>query len=117
MPEGDSIWRAARTLQRAIGGRVVTRFETVLMNLARVDEDTPLAGRTVESVTAEGKWIVMRFSGDLILVGSRLGQFVDPNTDLALMLFDPQDGIKLGVSPLNGPAAGWPEVTLEKCTG
>jgi len=68
VPEGDSIWRAARTLQRAIGGRVVTRFETVLMNLARVDEDTPLAGRTVESVTAEGKWIVMRFSGDLILL-------------------------------------------------
>jgi hypothetical protein len=38
-------------------------------------------------------------------------------TDLALMLFDPQDGQKLGISPLNGPAAGWPEVTLEKCTG
>jgi endonuclease-8 len=68
VPEGDTIWRTARTLQRAIGGRIVTRFETVLVKLARVDEDTPLSGRTVESVSAEGKWIVMRFSGGLILL-------------------------------------------------
>jgi endonuclease-8 len=68
VPEGDLIWRTARTLQRAIGGRVVTRFETVLVKLARVDEDTPVAGRTVESVKAEGKWLVMRFSGGLILL-------------------------------------------------
>jgi endonuclease VIII len=68
VPEGDTIWRTARTLQRAIGGRVVTRFETMLPKLARVDEDTPLAGRTVESVESEGKWLVMRFSGGLILL-------------------------------------------------
>src|SRR5437899_5095097 len=68
VPEGDTIWRAARTLQRAIGGRVVTRFETVLVKLARVNEDTPVAGRVVEGVTSEGKWLVMRFSGDLILL-------------------------------------------------
>src|SRR6476646_9425507 len=54
MPEGDTIWRTARTLQRAIGGKVVTRFETVLVKLARVDDDTPIAGRTVESVESEG---------------------------------------------------------------
>ena len=68
MPEGDTIWRAARTLQRAIGGRVVTHFETVLVKLARVNEDTPVAGRTVERVESEGKWLVMRFSGGLILL-------------------------------------------------
>src|SRR5882724_11105247 len=68
VPEGDTIWRAARTLQRAIGGRVVTRFETVLVKLARVNEDTPVAGRTVEGVESAGKWMVMRFSGDLILL-------------------------------------------------
>jgi endonuclease-8 len=68
VPEGDTIWRAARTLQRAIGGRVVTRFETVLVKLARVNEDTPLAGRVVEGVESAGKWMVMRFSGDLILL-------------------------------------------------
>jgi endonuclease-8 len=68
VPEGDTLWRAARTLQRAIGGRVVRRFETILGHLARVDEDSPVAGRTVESVEAEGKWVVMRFSGGLILL-------------------------------------------------
>ena len=68
MPEGDTIWRTARTLQRAIGGRVVTRFETVLVKLARVDEDTPLAGRSVESVESKGKWLLIRFSGGLILL-------------------------------------------------
>ncbi len=68
MPEGDTLWRTARTLERAIGGRVVTGFETVLPKLARVDEDAPLAGRTVERVEAEGKWLLMRFSGGLTLL-------------------------------------------------
>jgi endonuclease-8 len=30
MPEGDTLFRTAATLQRAIGGQVVTGFETVL---------------------------------------------------------------------------------------
>jgi len=68
MPEGDTLLRTARTLQRAIGGQVVTGFETVLPKLARVDVDTPLAGRTVECVESAGKWLLMRFSGDLILL-------------------------------------------------
>jgi endonuclease-8 len=68
VPEGDTIFRAARTLHRALAGQTVTRFETVLPNLARVDYDTPLTGRTVESVEARGKWVLMHFSGDLILL-------------------------------------------------
>ncbi len=68
MPEGDTIFRAARTLDRALAGRVVTRFETVLPHLMRVNEDTPVTGRTVESVRANGKWLLMSFSGDLILL-------------------------------------------------
>jgi endonuclease-8 len=28
MPEGDTIFRAARTLHRALAGRVVVRFES-----------------------------------------------------------------------------------------
>ena len=68
MPEGDTIYRAARTLQRALAGEVVTRFQTVLPQLSRIDEDHPLAGRTVEFVGANGKWLLMRFSGDLTLV-------------------------------------------------
>lgn len=67
MPEGDTIYRAARTLNRALAGRVVTRFESVFPALTRVDEDTPLAGRAIESVTAAGKHLLMAFSGGLVL--------------------------------------------------
>jgi endonuclease-8 len=72
MPEGDTLFRTARTLQRALGGQVVTRFETVLPKLSRVDQDAPLAGRTVERVESAGKWLLMRFSGDLILLSHML---------------------------------------------
>jgi endonuclease-8 len=68
MPEGDTIYRAARALQKAIGGKMVTAFETGLAKLARVDDDTPLAGRVVEKVESRGKWCLIYFSGDLILV-------------------------------------------------
>ena len=67
MPEGDTIHRAADTLQRAIGGQAVTRFESVLPTLNRVDADTPLRGRTVERVEARGKHLLIWFSGDLVL--------------------------------------------------
>src|SRR5580700_8026744 len=68
MPEGDTIYRAARALQKAIGGKVVTGFGTGLAKLARVNDDTPLVGRMVEKVESRGKWCLIYFSGDLILV-------------------------------------------------
>jgi endonuclease-8 len=67
MPEGDTIFRTARTLHRALAGRTVTRFETVLPQLARVDDDAPLAGRTVERVSSAGKHLLVQFSGELVL--------------------------------------------------
>jgi endonuclease-8 len=68
MPEGDTIYRSARAMQRAIGGKVCTGFETGLAPLARVNDDAPLTGRMIEKVEARGKWLLMYFSGDLILV-------------------------------------------------
>jgi endonuclease-8 len=68
VPEGDTIFRAARTLNRALAGQIVTRFETVLPQLSRIDQDAPLAGRTIESVEARGKWMLVRFSGNLVLL-------------------------------------------------
>jgi endonuclease-8 len=68
MPEGDTIYRAARALQRAIGGKMVTGFETGLAKLARANDDAPLVGRMVEKVESRGKWLLIYFSGDLILV-------------------------------------------------
>ena len=47
MPEGDTIFRAARTLQRALAGRTIARFETQLAALAVVDRRAPIAGRSV----------------------------------------------------------------------
>src|SRR6202046_128338 len=67
MPEGDTIYRAARALEKAIGGKVVTGFETGLAKLARVNDDAPLVGRIVERVESRGKWCLIYFSGDLIL--------------------------------------------------
>ena len=68
MPEGDTIFRTARTLQRAIGGQLVTGFESVLPKLMRVDFDSSMVGRTVEKVESQGKWLLMHFSGELILL-------------------------------------------------
>ena len=67
MPEGDTIFRAARTLHRALAGKPVVRFETALAQLSRVDDDAPIAGRTVERVRSVGKHLLVELSGDLVL--------------------------------------------------
>jgi endonuclease VIII len=68
MPEGDTIFRTARTLHRALAAQIVNGFESVLPKLTRVDFDSGVTGRTVEKVEAQGKWLRMHFSGDLILL-------------------------------------------------
>jgi endonuclease VIII len=67
MPEGDTIARAARTLHRVLAGKTVERFESVYPALNRINEDRPLSGQTVESVTSRGKHLLMTFSGGLVL--------------------------------------------------
>jgi endonuclease-8 len=67
MPEGDTIFRAARTLHRALAGKPVTRFESAYAHVAAVDVDHPVVGRTVERVEAAGKHLLVRFSGGLAL--------------------------------------------------
>jgi endonuclease-8 len=62
MPEGDTIYRTARALNQALAGRVVVGFETGLAKLARVNDDAPLVGRTVEQVESRGKWCLIHFS-------------------------------------------------------
>ncbi len=67
MPEGDTIFRAARTLNQALAGHVVTRFETALAPLAAVDASTPIVGRRVERIVSAGKHLIIDFSGGLHL--------------------------------------------------
>ena len=54
-------------------------------------------------------------NGQLILAGARQGQIVNPMDDKAMFLFEPLDGNQIHVIPIGGPAAGWPEVSLDKC--
>jgi endonuclease-8 len=68
MPEGDTIFRAAGALDRALAGSVVTGFETALAPLASIHDSTPVTGRTIEKIESRGKWLLIHFSGDLILV-------------------------------------------------
>ncbi|PYR74219.1 MAG: DNA lyase [Acidobacteria bacterium] len=67
MPEGDTIFRAARTLNQALAGRTVTRFDSVFSHLTRVDDTSPVRGRRIERVDARGKHLLIWFSGDLVL--------------------------------------------------
>jgi endonuclease VIII len=67
VPEGDTLFRTARTMHRALAGQVVTKFTTAYAHLARVDDDTPVRGRVIEKVEAAGKHLLVRFGGGLTL--------------------------------------------------
>ena len=67
MPEGDTIFRTARTLGRALTGKPVTRFESGFAHLARANDDDPFAGQTITQIQARGKWLLIYFSHGGIL--------------------------------------------------
>jgi endonuclease-8 len=67
MPEGDTIFRTARALDRALAGRTITRTDSVLPALARAPGLRTLEGRTIERVAARGKHLLIFFSGDFVL--------------------------------------------------
>jgi len=67
LPEGDSIFRAARGLHRALAGRTVSGFESVFPHLTNPLEDRPLTGQLIERVEARGKHLLMWFSGGVVL--------------------------------------------------
>ena len=63
MPEGDTIFRTARALGRALLAKPVTGFRSTYPMLTRFNDDTPLIGQTVERVDSRGKWLLIQFSG------------------------------------------------------
>ena len=67
MPEGDTIFRTARPSGRALIGKPITGFRSTYPLLTRFNDDTPLAGQTVDRVEARGKWLLIHFSGGGIL--------------------------------------------------
>ena len=68
MPEGDTIFRTARALGRALAGRPITGFRSTYPMLTRCHDDAPLTGQTVDRVEPRGKWLLMHFSGGATLV-------------------------------------------------
>jgi endonuclease-8 len=67
MPEGDTIWRAARALQAALEGRAVTAFASPLPAVAAAARRFALVGRSVAGVEARGKHLLVRFDGGAVL--------------------------------------------------
>lgn len=67
MPEGDTIFRSARTLHLALAGHEVVRFDTRYAHLQRVHDEAPITGRRVEAVTSRGKHLLVTFTGGLVL--------------------------------------------------
>jgi endonuclease-8 len=67
MPEGDALFRTARTLHRALAGKTVTRFESAYAHVAAAAVDAPVVGRTIDGVRAVGKHLLIELSGGLVL--------------------------------------------------
>lgn len=78
MPEGDTVWRAARHLHRALAGEPLVRSDLRVPQLATVD----LTGRRVTEVVPRGKHLLTRVEGGLTL-HSHLGM------DGAWRIYDP----------------------------
>ncbi len=67
MPEGDTIFRAARSLSRALVAKPITGFRSNYPLLTRFNDNTPLTGQLVDQVEPRGKWMLIYFSGGGIL--------------------------------------------------
>ena len=63
MPEGDTVWLAARRMHDALAGRALTRSDFRVPRLATVD----LTGQTVTEVASRGKHLLTRIGTDLTL--------------------------------------------------
>src|SRR5258708_14915699 len=61
MPEGDTVWRAARRLDEALAGRVLTRSDFRVPRFATTD----LTGRAVTENVSSGKHLLTRVDGGL----------------------------------------------------
>ena len=61
MPEGDTVWRAARQIRDALAGRVLTRSDFRVPRFAVTD----LAGRSVTEAVPRGKHLLIRTDNGL----------------------------------------------------
>lgn len=61
VPEGDTIYRAATVLRRALTGRTVSGFRSDVPQVVAAAQRAPVVGRTVSAVEAKGKHLFIRF--------------------------------------------------------
>ena len=67
MPEGDTIWRTARTLHAALAGKTVVAFESSLPPVTAASRRLGVVGQPIEAVEARGKHLLVRFAGGAVL--------------------------------------------------
>jgi endonuclease-8 len=67
MPEGDTIWRTARTLNAALAGKTVVGVESSLPAVTAAARRLGVVGRMIEAVEARGKHLLVRFAGGAVL--------------------------------------------------
>lgn len=71
MPEGDTLFRTAATLSKAIGGKVVRRLSSQLSGVSAAAPD--VEGRPIERVEAMGKNLLIHFGdGSALLTHMRM---------------------------------------------
>ncbi|SNQ49071.1 putative endonuclease 8 2 [Frankia canadensis] len=63
MPEGDTVWRAARRMNAALAGETLRGSDFRVPRLAAAD----LSGQRISTVAARGKHLLTRFDGGLTL--------------------------------------------------
>jgi endonuclease VIII len=68
VPEGDTIRRSARVLHDALAGRTLHRFASSVAPVAVEARLRRLEGQRVEAVDARGKYLLVRFSGGVVLL-------------------------------------------------
>jgi endonuclease-8 len=66
MPEGDTIFRTARTLQRVLAGKQILRF-LAQANSIGAGADSEMNGQTINAVESHGKNLLIRFSNGFTL--------------------------------------------------
>jgi endonuclease-8 len=67
MPEGDTIWRSARTLDAALAGKTVLAFDSVLPAVSAAARRHGLVGQAVAGVESRGKHLLVRFASGAVL--------------------------------------------------
>src|SRR5687768_83597 len=82
MPEGDTLYRAAENLRKALLAKTIVRFETILDSVREADGRKKVAGRIAYAVEARGKHLLVQLrkpesefdvgDGDAIAVPDRL---------------------------------------------